>query len=190
MSRRKGTLFTTKYRGDGYFIPLMTRVFRSDEYTQLSSHAVKLLIDLMSMSNGKNNGDLSASFTVMKKHGWTSSSNLWKARQELIKCGFIVQTRQGGRNNTSLYALTFFAIDECNGKLDADVNPTITPRDNWKIIKPFDIKSAQRKKIRNDAQKEIDNAKNQLNNVKKKSEITFYYSQIERAQHVINQNQG
>jgi hypothetical protein len=44
--------------------------------------------------------------------------------------GFIEQTRQGGKNQCSLYAVTWLAIDECNGKLD--VNPTRAASNLWK----------------------------------------------------------
>ena len=32
----------------------------------------------------------------------------------------------------ALYALTFWGIDECNGKLDPHIMPKAHPRDSWK----------------------------------------------------------
>jgi hypothetical protein len=53
-----------------------------------------------------------------------------KALAELLALGFIEQTRQGGKNQCSLYAVTWLAIDECNGKLY--VKPTNVASNLWK----------------------------------------------------------
>ena len=39
-------------------------------------------------------------------------------KNELVNKGWIVCTRQGGRNIPSLYGLTWLPIDRCGGKLD------------------------------------------------------------------------
>ena len=41
------------------------------------------------------------------------------ALAELLRYGFLVQTRQGGRSLCSPYALGWHAIDHCKGKHDA-----------------------------------------------------------------------
>jgi predicted transcriptional regulator len=65
------------------------------------------------MYNGKNNGDLSASFKNMKAKGWRSETTLSKALNQLLEYGFLVKTRQGGLNNTcNLYGLTWKQIDQ------------------------------------------------------------------------------
>jgi len=89
-----------------------------EAYLSLSPIAVKCLFDVYAEYKGKNNGDLSCTIKVMEKRGWKSKSQLDKARKELLEKGFIVLTRQGGRNKCSLYAITWKPIDECNGKLD------------------------------------------------------------------------
>lgn len=184
MARSK--IFTEAYRGEKRFIPFPRRVLDSEEITMLSSHATKLLVDFLAMSNGKNNGDLCATWSMMKKRGWTSGASLSKAKAELIEKGFIVLTRQGGRNKADLYGLTFYAIDECNNKLDVHIKPTIRPPDNWKIRHPVDIKKARKEKIKNDAKKDKENAKNQLKQSGlTKQEKSFYSSQIERCDDVI-----
>jgi hypothetical protein len=94
-------------------------VLEHTNYVRLSSKAVKLLNDLGAQYNGYNNGDLSATWSLMKERGWKSKESLQFARDELLHYGLIMLTRQGRLPKVpSLYALTFRSIDECNGKLD------------------------------------------------------------------------
>lgn len=96
----------------------------------LSHMAAHLLDNLIAQFNGTNNGDLSAAPKIMKLYGWNSQGSIHKALAELLALGFIEQTRQGGKNQCSLYAVTWLAIDDCMGKLD--VNPTSVPSNLWK----------------------------------------------------------
>jgi hypothetical protein len=96
----------------------------------LSHKAAHLLDNLIAQYDGKNNGDLSAAPKIMKLYGWSSQGSVYNALVELLGLGFIEQTRQGGKNQCSLYAVTWLAIDECNGKLD--VNPTKVAVNLWK----------------------------------------------------------
>lgn len=96
----------------------------------LSHMAANLLDNLTAQFNGGNNGDLSAAPKIMKLYGWNSQGSINKALTELLALGFIEQTRQGGRNQCSLYAVTWLPIDDCKGKLD--VNPTRVASNLWK----------------------------------------------------------
>jgi len=96
----------------------------------LSHMAAHMLDNLTAQFNGSNNGDLSAAPKIMKLYGWNSQGSINKALTELLALGFIEQTRQGGRNRCSLYAVTWLAIDDCKGKLD--VNPTRVASNLWK----------------------------------------------------------
>jgi hypothetical protein len=96
----------------------------------LSHMAAHLLDNLTAQFNGSNNGDLSAAPKIMKLYGWNSQGSLHKALAELLAFGFIEQTRQGGKNQCSLYAVTWLAIDDCKGKLD--VSPTKVASNLWK----------------------------------------------------------
>lgn len=96
----------------------------------LSHMAAHLLDNLTAQFNGSNNGDLSAAPKIMNLYGWNSQGSIHKALAELLALGFIEQTRQGGRNQCSLYAVTWLAIDDCKGKLD--VNPTKVASNLWK----------------------------------------------------------
>ena len=112
------------------FVMFPHHVLRHEVLSKLSPRASKLVIDLMAQYQGDNNGDLSAPLSQMRARGWNSSEQLDKAKKELISKGVIWVTRQGGRNMASLYALTWFPIDECEGKLD--VSPTQTAPVNWR----------------------------------------------------------
>lgn len=92
--------------------------------------AAHLLDNLTTQLNGTNNGDLCAAPKIMKLYGWSSQGSINKALTELLALGFIEQTRQGGRNKCSLYAVTWLAIDDCKGRLD--VNPTKVASNLWK----------------------------------------------------------
>ncbi|HBA67165.1 MAG TPA: hypothetical protein DCZ48_13495 [Methylococcaceae bacterium] len=112
-------------------------IFRADTKNQkpsvasiLSHKAAHLLDNLIAQYNGSNNGDLSVAPKIMKLYGWTSQGSIHSALTELLAHGFIEQTRQGGRNKCSLFAVTWLAIDDCGGKLD--VAPTKVPSNLWK----------------------------------------------------------
>jgi len=58
----------------------------------------------------------------MKPRGWKSEATLHKAKQKLIKSELVVEARKGGRpNKCSLFAVTWYALDECGWKLDISV---------------------------------------------------------------------
>ncbi len=112
------------------FLSLPHNVLDHESFRTLSPRATKLLIDIAAQYRGCNNGDLCAPLSVMKKRGWKSSDQLFKARKELLDRGLILTSRQGGLNKCSLFALTWFQIDDCKGKLDIQ-STTVAPH-NWK----------------------------------------------------------
>tara|TARA_R110002050_G_scaffold57423_5_gene129280 strand:+ start:200152 stop:200571 length:420 start_codon:yes stop_codon:yes gene_type:complete len=113
----------------GQYFALPHAVMKSEKYIALSAHAVKLLNDLGLQYNGKNNGDLCATWSMMRRRGWKSASTLYKAIKELLAYEFIIVSRQGGRHSATLYAVTWNNIDECKGKLD--ISSTVAPLGNW-----------------------------------------------------------
>lgn len=129
MRPEKKKLNKGNYIGGVSFVATPRQVLRSKEYATLSPLAVKLLFDLAAQHNGKNNGDLCCTFSMMKLRGWNSSGSLHKAKQELLQKQFIQLTRQGGRNKPNLYAITFFRIDECKGKIETP--DTLYPSNDW-----------------------------------------------------------
>ena len=124
-------------RSEGRFLAIPANLMETRKYRSLSSHARMLLIELLYEYRGSNNGDLSATWSRMCHRGFRSRSTLNKAIQELLGAGLIIKTRQGGRNQCSLYALTWRSIDECRHprggalKFDAGVKPGPPPM-TWK----------------------------------------------------------
>ncbi len=102
----------------------------SVHYRGLSIKAKALLLDTNARYRGKNNGDFDFTLKTMKEWGWNSNDTISKAKNELLEKGFLVLTRQGGRNCCNLYALTLWPIDECKGKLDR--KPTKAALAYWK----------------------------------------------------------
>lgn len=100
------------------FVQFPHRLIGSPRFNALSAIAKESLLFLASQYNGHNNGDLTIAFKVAKAAGLRSNSSLRRGTLESVEAGFALQTRQGGRNRCSLFALTWFPIDDCNGKLD------------------------------------------------------------------------
>lgn len=99
----------------GRFALVPVAVLDSLPYAALSWPARALLLDVAGQYSGANNGDLTAAHAVLRKRGWQRST-LQAAAAELEAAGFIVRTRQGGRNTCNLYAVTWQPIDDCPGK--------------------------------------------------------------------------
>lgn len=121
----------TGRRVQGRFLALSGELLDSAQWANLSAFEAKLLIDIAAQYRGNNNGDLCASLTVLKKRGWKSSATLNDALKGLRTKGWIELTRQGGRHQPSLYAITWCGIDFCGGKLDVAPNPV--PSMRWKV---------------------------------------------------------
>lgn len=104
----------------GPYNPLPLEFLRSRACAELSPHATKLLLDIVAQMgpNGFRNGDITLSPKAMSVRGWTSRASLGAACAELQDAGLIVQTRQGGRLDCSLWALTLYAINCDRKKLD------------------------------------------------------------------------
>ena len=114
----------------GSFLLIPHHILKSDEFGSLRSWAAKLLIELAKEYKGSNNGDFSATFPTLKKRGWNSPGTLSTALAELQAAGWILKTRQGGRNCCSLYAVTWWALDDCAGKHDYAAETVA--RHDWK----------------------------------------------------------
>ena len=112
------------------FVMFPCHVLDHENFRTLSPRATKLAIDIAAQYRGHNNGDLCAPLSLMRRRGWNSSDQLHKAKNELIEKDVILVARQGGLNKANLYALTWFPVDECKGKLD--VTATKTAPVNWK----------------------------------------------------------
>lgn len=134
----------------GGFSMLVHDYFQSEQYAKLSPRAVKLLIDLLCQYRGTNNGDLTTAWSVMRAVGWRSKDSLSAARHELEARGWIVKTRQGTKRTATLYALTFYGINDCRDKegnsklLEAGSRPDAKPLHLWKLAQ-YDTAAPKRK---------------------------------------------
>lgn len=122
-------------REGGPFFPFPASVLAHRNFQALSGRACKLVFDLAAQVRfGKdgptNNGDLTIAWSVMQQRGWRSKETLRNAVLELEHYRLIKLTRQGGRHKCSLYAFTWFGINECGGKLE--VPATVVPGNEWK----------------------------------------------------------
>jgi hypothetical protein len=134
MSRNRHKEHRDKREPGGY-VALPHAVLRSEEFSRLSPKACKLLMDLLAQYRGNNNGDLCAAWTLMKPRGWTSKDQLGAAIREVLAADFAVLTRQGGKHKASLYAVTFYEIDWCGGKLDM-TTPNRQYMGEWRRLPP------------------------------------------------------
>lgn len=117
MSRR--TRAREKGRTDGPITLIPHSILNCPAFISLSHTARALLLEFARQYNGHtNNGDLCVAHRLMGPRGWARNT-LERARRELECKGFIVRTRQGGRNQPNLYAITWKPINDCGGKLDA-----------------------------------------------------------------------
>lgn len=101
----------------------------TEDYKGLSFSARSLLLELAYQYRGNNNGDLSATFSMLKPKGFGSPATINKALRELEAARMIQKSREGRFMNPGgiccLYALTWKPVDECGGKID--IPATITP---------------------------------------------------------------
>lgn len=116
----------------GSYTNMPHALLQHPNWLDASPGAIKLFMYLASQYRGHNNGDLSCSFTTMKKFGWSSNERLADAIEELLARGLIVRTRIGAtRGACHLFAMTFRPIDDSN-KLDHDVEVSNVPSHAWK----------------------------------------------------------
>jgi len=105
-------------------------VIHSKDYKNLPGNAVKLLMAIIHQYRGRNNGDLTAAYSVMKRWGFNSKQTLSNAINALLGAGLIVRTRTGRFMNPggvcALYALAWQPVDECPGKR-LEMEATNTP---------------------------------------------------------------
>ncbi|MDP8161954.1 hypothetical protein [Phocoenobacter skyensis] len=114
------------------FIALRHDLMGSDEFKKLSGNAVKVFIILIGGYNGYNNGNLEAVQThkeAINRFG-ISKATLHKALKELVDNQFLEITRQGHKNQCSLYSATCFP-NHCRNGVHL-IQPQSRPSDKWK----------------------------------------------------------
>jgi hypothetical protein len=121
-----------RHGGGASFVRFEHRLLDHPAFHALSPIAAKALLFIAGQYKGNNNGDLTIAWKIAKAKGLKSNYSLRLGTLELIEAGFVIQTRQGGRNRCSLFALAWFQINECNGKLD--VSATRNAPINWQKL--------------------------------------------------------
>lgn len=118
-SKKRGVAVT------GAWQPVSLTFLRSRACAELSPHAAKLLLDVLSMlgPNASRNGDICLAPKVMAVRGWSGRASLGAAVRELKKHGLLFTTRQGDRLDCSLFACTLYPMDCDFSKLDAGHGP-------------------------------------------------------------------
>lgn len=131
IDRKRKAKGKSDYATLGRFFALPLDILHHENWTRLSPHGCKLVVDLGKQFDGKNNGYLSCAWEVMQKQGWKSRETLTIATAEAQHYGLIERTRQGGMNRPSLYALTWWKI---NSRQDdpLDCSSTLRPSGTWK----------------------------------------------------------
>ena len=149
------------------FILIPHPILKSVAYINLGSWARTLLIELILQHNGKNNGDLSAPYSLMKQRGFNSSGTLSKAGKELQENGLIQITKLPRKTGTTfemtkLVALTWLPIDECTdkfGNYKLEVSATTSASNKWKQLEPLPDLEQSKKNVeiqrKNQVAKEI-----------------------------------
>lgn len=106
---------------DGLWTALPLRFLQSRACAELSPHALKLFIDLVSMlkPNAGQNGDIWPSADALIARGWTSPASMLAAMRELRTAGLVVITRKRRGRMCELIALTLWPVRCDTKKLDA-----------------------------------------------------------------------
>lgn len=106
-------------RIDGSYSAIPHLVLDSIAFIGASNAAKAFLFAIIRQLNGANNGRIQLTQPWLSKQGFTSSS-VYKARDELISRGLILQTKYGGlQMGPNLYAVTWLRISNFVG-LDID----------------------------------------------------------------------
>ena len=104
-------------------------VMDEPDFRQLSYKSKSLLMIFAYQYRGKNNGDLTAAFSILRDWGWKREATISSAVKELLAANLIIRTRDGRFSNPgarcALYAVAWQPVDECPGK-NLDIRPTAT----------------------------------------------------------------
>ena len=129
MANERGQRFKHKGRTKGPpFLSIEHRIADSEEFGALSGYAIKLLLELARQYRPGRNGDISIPWSLLRDRGWRSPATVQKAKRELLERGWIIETRKGGKHLCSLYAISYYSIDESEKHMEPS---TVTPPHLW-----------------------------------------------------------
>lgn len=122
---RKPKGSTRADRDGSQFLALPLVVLKSPGYRSLGHAARSLLLDVCMQLGPTNNGRLQATQAALSPLGWRSKDTLTRCLRELQCAGLIVETRKGGINFPSWYAVTWLPLRVTSG---LDINPRFFER--------------------------------------------------------------
>ena len=100
---------------DSSFAGIPHVVLDSNAFTGASNSAKALLFAIIRQHNGRNNGHFQLTQPWLSKQGYSSSS-IYRARDELINRGLLIQTKYGGLNmGANLYAVSWHIVSNFVG---------------------------------------------------------------------------
>jgi len=106
-------------REDGRFMGIPHVVLDHPDYIGLSTKAKALLVEIAYQYNGRNNGDMTVAFKILKERGWKRNATISEGVKELMNANLVVRTREGQFQNPfsrcALYALSW-----CQRRLKTD----------------------------------------------------------------------
>ncbi len=123
-------------RDGDQFLAMPYVVLRSPGFRSLGHAARALLFDISMQVTDYNNGRLLASAKVLRSLGWTSNDTITRALRELQRAGLLVETRKGGINRPSWFAVTWKSLKVTN---DLDINPRLFDRSGY--MRPGDTRT-------------------------------------------------
>lgn len=100
-------------KGSSLYAPIDFDVIDSLAFADLTGEEIRLLLLVVRQWNGKNNGQLQATFSFCKRRGVRSQTTLQKSIASLISHGLLVRTRGhgismvDGKNIPAKYAITW-----------------------------------------------------------------------------------
>lgn len=98
-------------RDGGQFAAIPFALLDSDAYLDLPHPARSLLMELARQYTGSNNGRLVLCDKFLAPRGWKSADVINRAKANLLASGFIQETRKGGINKASWFALSWQSLD-------------------------------------------------------------------------------
>lgn len=150
----KGPNATGKKRvwGDGpSHFALHHNVARSPAYRRVSHTARSLLADVGLQYNGSNNGQLVAADRYLRPLGWRSANTVTWALRELLAAGLLVETRKGGINSPSWFALAWQPLDRNPGMCVDPATYERVHRGAYYRPDPAPVRPSHKRKPKDDA---------------------------------------
>lgn len=132
MSRKSKAYANSRGKNNRKFAYVPVEVIQSAAWGKLRPSQRNVVHCLAAQFVGNNNGDLTGALEVMKKFWLKSQATVWGSLELAQEVGLIEKTRQGGKNKCNLFALTWWPIDDCGGKMDAGFRVTKVASNKWR----------------------------------------------------------